>query len=192
MLSSEVAQSFKSYGHFSDRSGSMLDFSGKANTSIHGLGEDDTAIWWPSPALCFLDVPNTCWCWCTVDHPFNPLTLYFTKAQHFIHLEVRIAAAIDIPKWMRMKVDSCVPGGLLLSCLLLFFVHLKLELLTKFPASNDEKSIYLRKINNSQIELFNSPSIHHKMLGPSFVFYPRLIEVWFSMLSRPIEYIEYI
>ena len=49
MLSSEVAQSLKSYGHFSDLgSGSlsvtaMLDFSGKANTPIHGLGEDDTA-----------------------------------------------------------------------------------------------------------------------------------------------------
>ena len=55
MLSSEseVAQSLLiiSYGHFSDlgdgialshRHG-MLDFSGKANTSIHGIGEDDTA-----------------------------------------------------------------------------------------------------------------------------------------------------
>ena len=47
MLSSEVAQSLKSYGHFSDLGvGSlavtaMLDFSGNANTSI--LGEDNTA-----------------------------------------------------------------------------------------------------------------------------------------------------
>ena len=51
MLSSEVAQSLKSYGHLSDlamgsRSLSvtaLLNFSGKANTSIHGLGEDDKA-----------------------------------------------------------------------------------------------------------------------------------------------------
>ena len=63
MLSSDVAQSLKSYGHFSDLrvgialsnvvmdifrtlgSGSLsvtLDFSGKANTFI--LGEDNTAI----------------------------------------------------------------------------------------------------------------------------------------------------
>ena len=48
MLSSEVAQSLKSDGHFSDivvgiaLSHAMLDFSGKANISIHGLGEDDT------------------------------------------------------------------------------------------------------------------------------------------------------
>ena len=52
MLSSEVAQSLKSYGHFSDFGGwdrsqgvtTMLNFSGKANTSIHGLWEDNTAI----------------------------------------------------------------------------------------------------------------------------------------------------
>ena len=45
MLSSEVAQSLKSFGHFSDLGVgvAMLDFSGKANTSIHGLGEEDTA-----------------------------------------------------------------------------------------------------------------------------------------------------
>ena len=59
MLSSEVAQSLKSYGHCSNHwvgraivltigSGSlsviaMLDFLGKEDTSIHGVGEDDTA-----------------------------------------------------------------------------------------------------------------------------------------------------
>ena len=32
---------------------------------------------------------------------------------------------------------------LLLNCLVLFFIHLKLELLTQFPASNDEKYFYL-------------------------------------------------
>ena len=52
MLSSEVAQSLKSYGNFrtlGTRSLSvtaMLSFSGKANTSIHGLGVDDTAKGW--------------------------------------------------------------------------------------------------------------------------------------------------
>ena len=31
----------------------------------------------------------------------------------------------------------------LLNCLFPFFVHLKLELLTQFPASKDEKCLYL-------------------------------------------------
>ena len=49
MLSSEVAPSLKSYGPFSNLGKgllavtAMLDFSGKANTSIHGLGVDDAA-----------------------------------------------------------------------------------------------------------------------------------------------------
>ena len=47
MLSSEDAQSIKSYGHFSDLGvklsvTAMLNFSCQANTSIHGLGEDNT------------------------------------------------------------------------------------------------------------------------------------------------------
>ena len=33
--------------------------------------------------------------------------------------------------------------AVLLNCLLLFFIHLKLELLTQFPASNDKKFIHL-------------------------------------------------
>ena len=37
----------------------------------------------------------------------------------------------------------------LLNCFKLFFIHLKLELLTQFPASNDEKHFYLWKINIS-------------------------------------------
>ena len=51
MLSSQVAQSLKSYGHFfslgsrplSVIANPMGGFSGKANKSIHGLVEDDTA-----------------------------------------------------------------------------------------------------------------------------------------------------
>ena len=45
MLSSKVAQSLKSYRHFSDLGVgiAMLYVSGKANTSIHVLGGDDTA-----------------------------------------------------------------------------------------------------------------------------------------------------
>ena len=49
MFSSKVAQSLKNYGHFLDLGVGLLsvtaslDFSGKANTSIRGLGEDDTA-----------------------------------------------------------------------------------------------------------------------------------------------------
>ena len=49
MLSSEVAvikklwTFFRTLGSWSLSVTAMLDFSGKANTSIHGLGEDDTA-----------------------------------------------------------------------------------------------------------------------------------------------------
>ena len=31
----------------------------------------------------------------------------------------------------------------LLKCLLLFFIHSKLELLTQFPASNEEKKVFI-------------------------------------------------
>ena len=57
MLSSKGAQSLKSYGHFSDLGvGSlsvtaMLYFSGKANTSIHGLREDVTARYTSDAAM---------------------------------------------------------------------------------------------------------------------------------------------
>ena len=49
MFRSKVAQSWKRYGHFSTLGAgslsvtTMLDFSGKANTSIHSLGEDNKA-----------------------------------------------------------------------------------------------------------------------------------------------------
>ena len=36
----------------------------------------------------------------------------------------------------------------LLSCLYLFFIHLKLELLTQFPASNDEKNLLFMEIRH--------------------------------------------
>ena len=37
------------------------------------------------------------------------------------------------------KVDPRVETLVMLNCLLLFFIHLKLELLTQFPVTNDEK-----------------------------------------------------
>ena len=69
MLISEVAQPLKSYGHFSNLglgSGSLsattiMVFSGKANytsLSIHGLGEDDTAM---SGITLMSSSTNTCW-----------------------------------------------------------------------------------------------------------------------------------
>ena len=36
-------------------------------------------------------------------------------------------------------IDNLILTIALLNCLLLFFIHLKLELLTQFPASTDEK-----------------------------------------------------
>ena len=41
--------------------------------------------------------------------------------------------------------------------MLVFFIDLKLELLKQFPASNDEKSLYVWKKAISQIELFDQP-----------------------------------
>ena len=43
----------------------------------------------------------------------------------------------------------------LLNCLFLFFIHLKLELLTQIPASNGKKDVHLWKIAICKIELFN-------------------------------------
>ena len=40
-------------------------------------------------------------------------------------------------------------------CLSLFFIHLKLELLTQIPASNDEKYAHLWKIVIYKILLFD-------------------------------------
>ena len=45
----------------------------------------------------------------------------------------------------------------------LYFCHLKLELLTQFPASNDEKYHYVWKIGMSNIELLDQLSIYQKL-----------------------------
>ena len=56
----------------------------------------------------------------------------------------------------RLQRLSSVLTLLLLKWLFLFFNHLKLELLTQFPASNDEKQLYLYKIFKKLIKkLFN-------------------------------------
>ena len=52
----------------------------------------------------------------------------------------------------------------LLNCLFLFFIHLKLELLTQFPASNDEKENIFMKMVISQAELFDKLTIYHKVI----------------------------
>ena len=53
---------------------------------------------------------------------------------------------------------------MLLNCLLLVFIHLKLELelLTQFPALNDEKYLLLLEILISSIALLNELSIYKK------------------------------
>ena len=48
-----------------------------------------------------------------------------------------------------------------LNCSFLFFIHLKLELLTQFPASNEWK-IFM-KIDTSEIELFDELLASHKL-----------------------------
>ena len=47
---------------------------------------------------------------------------------------------------------------MLLNCFLLFFIHLKVELLAQFPALNGETHM-----KNRQFELFDQLSINHKM-----------------------------
>ena len=51
---------------------------------------------------------------------------------------------------------------ILLNCLLLFFIHLALELLTQFPALNDEKDLYLWKLAISNIEELGWLSMYQK------------------------------
>ena len=48
----------------------------------------------------------------------------------------------------------------LLNCFNCIFRHLKLELLTQFPASNDEKYYYLWKIDMFKIKLLDQQSIY--------------------------------
>ena len=50
---------------------------------------------------------------------------------------------------------SIVLTLVLLNCLFLFFIHLKLKLLKRFPASNDEKYFRLWKLDISWIVLFD-------------------------------------
>ena len=51
----------------------------------------------------------------------------------------------------------------LLNCFNCIFRHLKLELLTQFPALNDEKYHYLWKIDMSKIKLLDELSIYQKL-----------------------------
>ena len=65
-----------------------------------------------------------------------------------------------------MFVYHGIPSGerlltlVLLNCFNCIFRHLKLELLTQFPASNDEKYYYLWKINMSKIKVLDHLSIY--------------------------------
>ena len=47
---------------------------------------------------------------------------------------------------LRIGTKLLVLTLVLLNCLFPFFIHLKLELLTQFPASNDEKYIFYERI----------------------------------------------
>ena len=59
----------------------------------------------------------------------------------------------NIKAFLMLTTSDNRLNNLLLNCLLPFFIHLKLKLLTQFPASNDEKYIYLKKIDISNIKL---------------------------------------
>ena len=62
---------------------------------------------------------------------------------------------------------------MLLNCLLLVFIHLKLELelLTQFPALNDEKYLLLLEILISSIALLNELSIYKKTILSNLVIF---------------------
>ena len=52
----------------------------------------------------------------------------------------------------------------LLKCLLPFFIHLKLELLTQFSASNDENYLYLREITIQKVIIFDFLIIYYNII----------------------------
>ena len=67
---------------------------------------------------------------------------------------------------------------MLLNCLFLFFIHLKLELLTQLPASNDEKDLFLFMknyiCNIELLELESTPARQlsqyiHVFMGGTFL-----------------------
>ena len=64
------------------------------------------------------------------------------KAHILFNRRVLLVTLVYIPNSNEYYL-YIVLTSLLLHCLLLFFIHLKLELLTRFPASNDEKYFYL-------------------------------------------------
>ena len=77
-----------------------------------------------------------------------------------ITLMVMVILSQNIHNIKHVEVDSfrgCIGLTLhvfafvLLNCVICFH-HLKLELLTQFPASNDEKYFYVRKLNIPKIE----------------------------------------
>ena len=53
------------------------------------------------------------------------------------------------------KIHQLILTLVLLNCFNCIFRLLKLELLTQFPVSNDEESLYSRKIDISEIEVFD-------------------------------------
>ena len=72
-------------------------------------------------------------------------TVAFIKIAHFLIVRNVINHALSPIKLTLV----------LLNCFNCIFRHLKLELLTQFPASNDEKYRYFSKIYIFQIELFD-------------------------------------
>ena len=94
------------------------------------------------------------------DLNFHPLeVVYYSLWKLFIYFLISIIrdwtiANVDVETHISFPIDSDLTL-VLLNCFKLFFIHLKLELLTQFPASKDEKYFYLWKINISQIEIFD-------------------------------------
>ena len=72
-----------------------------------------------------------------------------------------IRAPVDLYLWDSDRVGWVILLTLvLLNCFNCIFRHLKLELLTQFPASNDEKYYYLWEIDMSKIKLLDHLSIY--------------------------------
>ena len=84
----------------------------------------------------------------------------YEKFEHLnIVLYLTISVSILINKYDTIMSDSDLTL-VLLNCFNCIFRHSKLELLTRFPASNDEKYYYLWKKYMSKIKLLDQLSIY--------------------------------
>ena len=82
--------------------------------------------------------------------------IIFYKNASFINMLSRTESLHVYPN----KYSTYILTLVLLNCFNYIFRHLKLEWLTQFPASNDEKYYYLWQIDMFKIKLLDQQSIY--------------------------------